>query len=201
MFSFGDAPFLGSLPGLGDTPSTPITGIVAANTDTGYFLVGKDGGVFAFGTVPFLGSLPGEGISVDNIIGIASTPSGNGYWLVSSTGSVYAFGAAQKLGTAKGTPRRSRPSPVRPQAAGTGSPPTTARCTTFGNARNFATLPALGVTPALPVIGIVHTAGTGGYWLIGSDGGSSPSATPGSSARCPGLTVHVTNIVGAVPTG
>ena len=76
---------------------------MAANADKGYFLVGKDGGVFAFGTVPFLGSLPGKGISVDNIIGIASTPSGNGYWLVSATGTVYGFGAAQTLGTAKGS--------------------------------------------------------------------------------------------------
>ena len=29
----------------------------------------------------------------------------------------------------------------------------------------------LGVTPALAVIGVVHTAGTKGYWLIAADGG------------------------------
>ena len=42
-------------------PTQPIAGIVPADTDGGYFLVGKDGGVFAFGNCPFLGSLPGSG--------------------------------------------------------------------------------------------------------------------------------------------
>ena len=89
-------------PGITSRPTQPITGIVAADTDRGYFLVGRDGGVFAFGTVPFLGSLPGQGHPVNNIIGIAATPSGNGYWLVSATGTVYGFGAAQGLGHSQG---------------------------------------------------------------------------------------------------
>jgi len=36
----------------------------------GYWLVGKDGGVFAFGDAPFVGSLPGLGVSVDDITGM-----------------------------------------------------------------------------------------------------------------------------------
>ena len=177
---------LGVLARQGCRPTSSITGIVAADTDKGYFLVGKDGGVFAFGTVPFLGSLPGKGISVDNIIGIASTPSGNGYWVVSATGTVYGFGAAQHLGTAKGT--SSPVSAIAGTPTGGGYWITTQNGTvyTFGNAKGFGTLPALGVTPNLPVIGIVHTAGTAGYWLIGQTVGSSPSGTPGSWARCRG---------------
>jgi sugar lactone lactonase YvrE len=199
VFAFGTAPFLGSLPGKGVVPSAPIVGIVAADTDKGYFLVGRDGGVFAFGNVPFLGSLPGRGVSVDNVIGIAATPSGNGYWVVTSTGTVYAFGAAKQLGTAKGT--------TSPVAAIAGTPTgggywiTTQNGTVkpFGNAKGFGTLPALKVTPALPVIGIVHTSGTAGYWLIGSDGGIFAFGDAGFVGSLPGVGVHVTNIVGAVP--
>ena len=200
VFAFGTAPFLGSLPGKGVVPTAPITGIVAANADKGYFLVGKDGGVFAFGTVPFLGSLPGKGISVDNIIGIASTPSGNGYWVVSATGTVYGFGSAQHLGTAKGT--ASPVSAIAGTPTGGGYWITTQNGTVyaFGNAKGFGTLPALKVTPNLPVIGIVHTQGTAGYWLIAQDGGIFAFGDAGFVGSLPGLNVHVTNIVGAVPT-
>ncbi len=200
VFAFGNAPFLGSLPGLGVHPTQPITGIVAADTDKGYFLVGRDGGVFAFGTVPFLGSLPGRGISVDNIIGIASTPTGNGYWLVSATGTVYAFGAAHQLGTAKGTP--SPVSAIAGTPTGDGYWITTQSGAVygFGNATYLGSLPGLGISPALPVIGIVHTADTAGYWLIGSDGGVFAFGDAGFVGSLPGLGVHVSDVVGAVPT-
>jgi len=202
VFAFGNAPFLGSLPGLGVRPTQPITGIVAADTDKGYFLVGRDGGVFAFGTVPFLGSLPSKGISVNNIIGIASTPSGNGYWLVAATGTVYGFGAAEALGTARGT--SSPVSAIAGTPTGGGYWITTQNGTVypFGNARKPSpgTLPALSLTPALPVIGIVHTADTSGYWLIGADGGIFAFGDAGFVGSLPGLTVHVTDVVGAVPT-
>jgi hypothetical protein len=200
VFAFGTAPFLGSLPGLRVTPTQPITGIVAANTDKGYFLVGKDGGVFAFGTVPFLGSLPGKGISVKNIIGIASTPSGNGYWLVSATGTVYGFGAAQALGTAKGTSSPVSAIAGTPTGGGYWITTQNGAVHAFGNAKSFGTLPGLHVTPALPVIGIVHTAGTAGYWLIGADGGIFAFGDAGFVGSLPGVNVHVTDVVGAVPT-
>jgi sugar lactone lactonase YvrE len=208
VFSFGNAPFLGSLPGIHVTPVAPIVGIAAVDTDQGYFLVGQDGGVFTFGpagTVTFLGSLPGRGIHVDNIIGMAATPSGNGYWLVSSTGTVYTFGAAKSnLGTAKGT--SSPVSAIAGTATGGGYWITTQNGAlyAFGNAKklNPGTLPAINVTPAHPVIGIVPTANTTAYWLLGSDGGIFSFSPPGFTlfyGSLPGLGVHVTNIVAAVP--
>ncbi|MGO9455451.1 MAG: IPT/TIG domain-containing protein [Acidimicrobiales bacterium] len=205
VFAF-TAPFLGSLPGIHVTPAAPIVGIVAVATDKGYFLVGQDGGVFAFGpqgTVTFLGSLPGRGIHVNNIIGMAATPSGNGYWLVSATGTVYAFGAAQQnLGTAKGTP--SPVSAIAGTATGGGYWITTqsGAVYAYGNAHYQGSLPGLGVTPTHPVIGIVPTAGTTAYWLLGSDGGIFTFAPPGLTVfygSLPGVGVHVTNIVAAVP--
>ncbi len=55
VFAFGDAGFVGSLPGLGVHVSN-IVGIVPTPSGHGYWMVGSDGGVFAFGDAPFLGS-------------------------------------------------------------------------------------------------------------------------------------------------
>ncbi len=200
VFSFGDAPFLGSLPGLGVAPGRPITGIVPTGTDRGYFLVGSDGGVFSFGDAPFLGSLPGEGIEVDNIVGIASTPSGNGYWLVSATGTVYAFGAAQQLGSATGTSSPVSAIAGTPDAGGYWIVTQSGSVHAFGDAQNLGTLPSTGVSPAKPIIGIVRTSDTAGYWLIGADGGVFTYGDAPYVGSLPSLTVHLSDIVGAVPT-
>ena len=106
VFAFGNAPFVGSLPGLGVTPTQPISGLVPTGTDGGYFLVGKDGGVFAFGNAPFLGSLPGHRGPPDDIIGIAATPSGNGYWLVAATAPSTASGPPRPWARRRGPARR-----------------------------------------------------------------------------------------------
>jgi hypothetical protein len=200
VFAFGTAPFLGSLPGLHVSPTQPIIGVVAANTDRGYFLVGKDGGVFAFGTVPFLGSLPGIGVHRDDIIGIAATPSGAGYWLVASDGTVYGFGDAQPFGTARSIASPGSAFAGTSTGAGYWLTTQSGAVNGSGNAKHFGTLPLLGVSPALPVIGIVHTADTGGYWLIGADGGVFAFGDAGFVGSLPGVGVHVTDVVGAVPT-
>ena len=41
----------------------------------------------------------------------------------------------------------------------------------FGDAKNFGSLPGLGVKPAAPIVGVSATADGGGYWLAGADGG------------------------------
>jgi hypothetical protein len=200
VFAFGNAPFLGSLPGLHVTPSQPITGLVPTGTDGGYFLVGKDGGVFAFGNATFAGSLPQIGVHRSDIIGIAATPSGSGYWLVAADGTVYGFGASQTLGSATGSASPVTAIAGTPDGGGYWIVTANGTVHAFGDAQNFGTLPALGVTPALAVIGIVHTADTKGYWLIGSDGGIFAFGDAGFVGSLPGLNVHVTNVVGAVPT-
>ncbi len=55
VFTFGDAPFEGSLGNL--TLNAPIVGIAATPDGHGYWLVAADGGVFTFGDAPFEGSL------------------------------------------------------------------------------------------------------------------------------------------------
>ena len=58
IYAFGDAPYEGSLPGLGVRVSKPIIGMAPAGQN-GYWLFGSDGGTFAFGSALYLGSAVG----------------------------------------------------------------------------------------------------------------------------------------------
>ena len=152
---------------------------------------GRDGGVFAFGTRPFLGRCPGRG-SVSTTSSASPPPpraTATGWW--PATGTVYAFGAAKQLGIGhrdhlaglghRRHPHRRRVLDRHPERGGLRL---RQRQATSGS------LPGLGVTPALPVIGIVHTAGTGGYWLIGSDGGIFAFGNAAFVGSLPGLGVR-----------
>ncbi|MHB8189917.1 MAG: glycoside hydrolase family 25 domain-containing protein [Ferrimicrobium sp.] len=117
VFNFGDAPFEGSVYSYGITGLTgshplnaPIVGIASSPGGTGYWLVGKDGGVFDFGSAVFQGSTYSDGITGLTgphplnapIVGITATPDAGGYWLVAADGGVFNFGDAQYLGSMGG---------------------------------------------------------------------------------------------------
>ena len=62
IFSFGNAKFFGSVPGVlqpGQVLNKPIEGIAANGDGLGYWLAASDGGVFSFGDAQFYGSVPG----------------------------------------------------------------------------------------------------------------------------------------------
>jgi hypothetical protein len=101
VFSFGGAPFEGSLPGLGVHVSN-IVAIVPTGDSKGYWMIGSDGGVFAFGDAGFVGSLPGIHVHVTNIVGAVPTSTGKGYWMIGSDGGVFAFGDAGFVGSLPG---------------------------------------------------------------------------------------------------
>lgn len=83
-----------------------IRGILSAPGETGYILVGSDGGVFVFGHgAPFKGSLPGEHIHVHNIVGLVLTPDGQGYWMAGANGVVYPFGDGKHFESPAGLAR------------------------------------------------------------------------------------------------
>lgn len=52
VFTVEPAPFYDSLPGIGVDPAAPIVGGAWTPTGSGYWLVGRDGGIFAFGDAP-----------------------------------------------------------------------------------------------------------------------------------------------------
>jgi hypothetical protein len=85
----------------GTSPTSAVDRFTYA-AGTGYWMVGKDGGVFAFGNAGFVGSLPGLGVHVSNIVGVVPTSTGKGYWMVGSDGGVFAFGDAGFVGSLPG---------------------------------------------------------------------------------------------------
>ena len=91
VFSYGDAPFDGSLGGV--KLNAPIVAVAPHPTAYGYWIVGADGGVLAFGASHFFGSTGNIKLNKP-IVGIVSSATGNGYWLVASDGGIFAFGDA-----------------------------------------------------------------------------------------------------------
>jgi hypothetical protein len=92
IFSFGDAPFYGSLPGL----NIRVNDVVAAAstpTSRGYWIARANGSVYAFGDAKFLGSYQVTS-PWDPVVGIFSNPVAQGYRLVTATGKTVAFGNA-----------------------------------------------------------------------------------------------------------
>jgi hypothetical protein len=105
VFAF-NAPFVGSLPGLGLHPAgsglphsldQPVVGMVPSASGQGYYMVAADGGVFAFNST-FAGSCPGIGGCSGAAVAVAPDATGDGYWLATSTGHVYSFGDAPYFG-------------------------------------------------------------------------------------------------------
>ena len=60
---------------------------------------------------------------------------------------------------------------TQPAAQGYGLTTSNGAVFTFGKTRFAGSLPALGVVPAAPVVGMAVDAKTGGYWLVAADGG------------------------------
>ncbi|MFC0081601.1 hypothetical protein ACFFRE_05495 [Aciditerrimonas ferrireducens] len=71
----------------------------------GYWLVGRDGGVFSFGDARFYGSVPGLGIRLapgHQAVGVVASPDGLGYWVIAQDGGVFSFGDAPFEGSEGG---------------------------------------------------------------------------------------------------
>jgi hypothetical protein len=88
IFTFGDAPFLGSLGS--HPPYNSIRAIAARPNDTGYWMVDWGGQVYGFGQAT-LGSLGGR-VPAIPVTDIVSTPTGKGYWLLAPQDFAYSLG-------------------------------------------------------------------------------------------------------------
>ncbi len=73
IYAFGDAGYMGSLPGLGVSVDD-VVGMASTPDGGGYWLVSRTGGIYAFGDAGYMGSLPGLGVSVDDVVGMAGIP-------------------------------------------------------------------------------------------------------------------------------
>jgi lysophospholipase L1-like esterase len=200
VFTYGDAPFHGALPGMVKVDN--ILGMARTPDNGGYWLVGRDGGVFAFGNAPFAGSLPGLGIRVTNIVGMAPTRSGKGYWLVGSDGGVFAFGDAPFHGSMGGQPLNKPVTAIAPSPTGNG----------YWLAARDGGIFAFGDAPFLgsmgnrplnaPVVDMDAAPDGKGYWMAAEDGGVFTFGSAqffGSMAGTP-LNGHITGMA-TTPTG
>ena len=150
--------------------NAPISGIASTPNRGGYWLVGRDGGVFSFGDAPFFGSMANYRLPAP-VVGMTANPVGLGYWLVGSDGAVYAFGDAVNYGSMAGKPL------AKPVVGIAATPTGRGYWLASGDGGVFAFGDAafrgnmVGQPLAQPVSGIAAHATNGGYWLTAGDGG------------------------------
>jgi hypothetical protein len=127
VFSFGDAAFHGNLISQlivrDNLPPGTLTGenildyldgeiVDIASTGDGYYLLGKDGGVFTFGRLPFHGSMSGQ-LGTDAVD--LRTVAGGGYVIVGANGAAWTCaGGACPQTTAPTAPPVPDPGPPVP---------------------------------------------------------------------------------------
>jgi hypothetical protein len=209
VFSFGDAKYYGSAPGLGLKLAKPIVALAPSRDRGGYWMVGADGGVLGFGDSYYYGSLPGLKVNVDDIVSMVPTPTTNqgatnglGYWMVGSDGGVFSFGDAKYHGSVPGVGVHvDNVVGIAPTSTGLGywMVGTDGGVFSFGDATYAGSIPGLGVH-VNNIVAIVATPDGGGYYLVASDGGVFCFGDAKFTGSVPGVGVHVDNIVGLSPT-
>ncbi len=162
--------------------STPPAGATAATTHLqshGYWLVGRDGGVFSFGSARFYGSTGSLRLQRP-VVGITATPDHRGYWLVASDGGVFAFGDAGYYGSLPGlgfapagtkrTPRLNKAIVgIVPSRDGRGyfMVASDGGVFAFGDAKFEGSCPGIGTCIGA---GKVVVPSGNGYWLVTTNG-------------------------------
>ena len=150
----------------------PIVGMATTNDENGYLMAGADGGIFAFGDATYAGSLPGKNVSVSNIVGIISDPTTDGYYLIGSDGSVWNFNAPQ-LGDLPFFGIH-----VNDIVGGAMTPDDQGLYLAGANGKVYVLLgdgkfqgDASSLPLNAPIVSMAVDPVTGGYWLVGKDGG------------------------------
>jgi hypothetical protein len=144
-------------------------GIEAAPTRDGYWLVGRDGGVFSYGSAKFAGSMGGKHLN-QPVVDMTAGPSGTGYRLLAKDGGVFAFGGATYNGNAIGkafdyyTGIASTRSGHGYWIAGAHG-----GVYSFGDARSYGSM--AGKHLNAEIVDIEADPSGNGYWLLGKDGG------------------------------
>jgi hypothetical protein len=187
IFSFGDAPFLGSVPGLKLPVKVTALRLSTTKTGLGYYILGADGGIFSFGDAAFYGSVPGLDLPVKvSALDLRPTATGNGYWILGADGGVFSFGDAEFFGSLPGIGVVNKAIRLvqTPTGKGYWILGADGGVFSFGDASFFGSVPGLGVTnasvvamaappaPAAPALTAKSKAAApSGYWVLAGDGG------------------------------
>ena len=94
VFTFGDAKFSGSCPGIGGCAGSAVS-VLPDSTGNGYWLVTNLGAIYAFGDAPYFGAPGNNGAPVTAAV---RTSDGGGYWVLAADGTVSNYGDAAALG-------------------------------------------------------------------------------------------------------
>ncbi len=150
----------------------PIVGMAPTHDNGGYWLAARDGGVFTFGDAPWFGSLPAEGQRTTSVVAIVSDPVTFGYFLIESNGTVWdfhtpTFGDLPFFGYHVNN------------IVGGAMTPDGRGLYLVGSDGKVYVLSGDGVFQGdassihlnAPIIGMAVDPLTGGYWLLGRDGG------------------------------
>lgn len=137
----------------------------------GYWVLGRDSGVYAFGAAELLAQSPSSAPVSPPASSMASTPSGRGYWVLSGNGRVTGFGDAELHGSTEGMQLNAPAVRLEPTRSGAGYWILAADggVFSFGDAAFHGSTGDLRLNA--PVISMSGTSSGGGYWLLAADGG------------------------------
>jgi hypothetical protein len=94
VFSFGDAKFEGSCPGIGGCEGAAVA-VMPDASGNGYWVVTSSGHVYTFGDAQYFGAPGRQSVPVTSAV---RTPDGSGYWILFGNGAVAAYGDAVNSG-------------------------------------------------------------------------------------------------------
>jgi hypothetical protein len=148
-------------------PRPIVTAPVAANE--GFWLLGRDGGVFSFGTAQYYGSIGHLG-GAKQVVSMAADPDGNGYWFVGADGGIFAYKAPfwGSTGNIKLTQPIVAMAPT-PSGKGYWLVASDGGIFAFGDARFFGSTG--NITLNEPIVGMAASQSGNGYWFVARDGG------------------------------
>jgi hypothetical protein len=163
-----------------------VVGLAATLDGNGYWLLGRDGGIFAYGDAIFRGSAGGMHLN-HPMLGMAATASGLGYWLVASDGGIFAFGDAGFYGS---TGRTTLNNPIvgmaaTPSGLGYWLVASDGGIFAFGDAGFYGSTGR--ITLNHPIVGMAAGSSpwaTPPSW-VGSPTRTTSSASPPRPGRCP----------------
>ncbi len=167
--NFGNDGFLNYV---SDRSFLTTNSVAMATTPNGYgfWMAGRDGGVFTEGYAQFFGSAGNIRLNKP-IVGMAATSDGQGYWLVASDGGMFTFGDARFYGST-GNVRLNQPivgMAATPDGKGYWLVASDGGVFSFGDAPFFGS--AGNIRLNKPVVGMAATPDGKGYWFVASDGG------------------------------
>jgi ribosomal protein L24E len=153
----------------GDAMAGPVTAPAAIDPGAGgYWLVGRDGGVFSFNS-PFSGSTGAIKLN-QPIVGMTADPDHKGYWFVASDGGVFGFDAPF-LGSTGNLKLNQPIVGMAPTPTGQGY----WLVASDGGIFSFGDAKFLGSTGAIklnrPIVGMASDGTGQGYWMVAADGG------------------------------